>query len=443
VLEYVRDIRRKSPRDVVTVFIPEYVGGHWWEQLLHNQSALRLKSRLLFQPGVMVTSVAYQLRSSTGHDGDERSSPGDVRRGTWPLQATDAVLPATADRPDHGIRFRVARSADTSQSRGLSRVATSNGGRMATAQFWSDHTLAVQEAEVYRSRPPTPSALSFGVVVRIALLAGAAIMVMNMTATPAFADTAAPAGTEIVTAPMSWVGFDPAAADASGTPYEVLSDGSYRVTDPDGVQHVLPGLTHAVVAATYVAAADGPVRCDEMPRPIDGSISGPNTDSLSPDNAADPDAPPSMEVPNYLPDGQAPTEPAAPLIGSDATYLPCDNPLADWMQFTQGWTVGNCGVSWTYMFSTSKKGWLQYNGGWSIRHPATYQSHLIKFTNLESGISKRVGPSASNLFFRSSWSKTGLRYVGSGFTVAQGYYVAVANWGGVCSGIARDVDNIY
>jgi amino acid transporter len=71
VLDHVRDIRRASPRDVVTVFIPEYVVGHWWEQLLHNQSALRLKSRLLFQPGVMVTSVAYQLRSSSGLDDEE------------------------------------------------------------------------------------------------------------------------------------------------------------------------------------------------------------------------------------------------------------------------------------------------------------------------------------------------------------------------------------
>jgi amino acid transporter len=64
ILDYVRRIRLSSPRDVVTVFIPEYVVGHWWEQLLHNQSALRLKTRLLFQPGVMVTSVPYQLRSS-------------------------------------------------------------------------------------------------------------------------------------------------------------------------------------------------------------------------------------------------------------------------------------------------------------------------------------------------------------------------------------------
>ena len=51
------NIRRDSPRDVVTVYIPEYVVGHWWEQILHNQSALRLKGRLLFTPGVMVTSV--------------------------------------------------------------------------------------------------------------------------------------------------------------------------------------------------------------------------------------------------------------------------------------------------------------------------------------------------------------------------------------------------
>jgi amino acid transporter len=64
ILEYVRGLRRESPNDLVIVFIPEYVVGHWWEQLLHNQSALRLKSRLLFTPGVMVTSVPWQLESS-------------------------------------------------------------------------------------------------------------------------------------------------------------------------------------------------------------------------------------------------------------------------------------------------------------------------------------------------------------------------------------------
>jgi amino acid transporter len=64
VLDYVKQTPRESPRDVVCVFIPEYVVGHWWEHLLHNQSALRLKARLLFQPGVMVTNVPWQLGSA-------------------------------------------------------------------------------------------------------------------------------------------------------------------------------------------------------------------------------------------------------------------------------------------------------------------------------------------------------------------------------------------
>jgi len=61
VLGYVRSVRRASPRDVVTVVIPEYVVTRWWQQILHNQSALRIKARLLFQPGVAVTSVPWPL----------------------------------------------------------------------------------------------------------------------------------------------------------------------------------------------------------------------------------------------------------------------------------------------------------------------------------------------------------------------------------------------
>lgn len=86
IVEYAVSIREANPRGVVAVYIPEYVVGHWWEQLLHNQTALRLKGRLLFTPGVMVTSVPYQLRSSL--IGEERKDrelrrvrPGDIRRG--------------------------------------------------------------------------------------------------------------------------------------------------------------------------------------------------------------------------------------------------------------------------------------------------------------------------------------------------------------------------
>ena len=68
-LDHIRAIRRDHPRDVVSVFIPEYVVLHWWEHLLHNQSALRLKARLLFQPGVMVTSVPWQLAEMQQEEG--------------------------------------------------------------------------------------------------------------------------------------------------------------------------------------------------------------------------------------------------------------------------------------------------------------------------------------------------------------------------------------
>ena len=86
VVDYVRSVRDANPRGVVAVYIPEYVVGRWWEQLLHNQTALRLKGRLLFTAGVMVTSVPYQLRSAAvAKDRAERlmskSLPGDVRRG--------------------------------------------------------------------------------------------------------------------------------------------------------------------------------------------------------------------------------------------------------------------------------------------------------------------------------------------------------------------------
>ncbi|ACZ30935.1 conserved hypothetical protein [Xylanimonas cellulosilytica DSM 15894] len=82
ILTYVRSVRRESPRDLVVVYIPEYVVGHWWEQLLHNQSALRLKGRLLFTPGVVVASVPWQLASSQGQTGleDQAYVEGRLRR---------------------------------------------------------------------------------------------------------------------------------------------------------------------------------------------------------------------------------------------------------------------------------------------------------------------------------------------------------------------------
>jgi hypothetical protein len=94
VLDYVKAIRRDSPRELVVVFVPQYVVGHWWENVLHNQSALRLRARLQFTPGVMITTVPWQLESSIGREDTgsrgQGPMPGDLRRGI-----TDDDVPAT------------------------------------------------------------------------------------------------------------------------------------------------------------------------------------------------------------------------------------------------------------------------------------------------------------------------------------------------------------
>ena len=96
IIKYIKELNRESPRDVVSVFIPEYVVGQWWEQLLHNQHALRLKGRLLFTRGVMVTSVPYQLASSGRVVERARPVAGDVRRA---VEVKVEVKPAAPPPP--------------------------------------------------------------------------------------------------------------------------------------------------------------------------------------------------------------------------------------------------------------------------------------------------------------------------------------------------------
>jgi amino acid transporter len=64
VLSYIESIKKVSQNDLVVVYMPEIVDGHWRENLLHNQTALRLSSRLRFLPGVVIASVPWQLSSA-------------------------------------------------------------------------------------------------------------------------------------------------------------------------------------------------------------------------------------------------------------------------------------------------------------------------------------------------------------------------------------------
>ncbi len=67
-LLYLDEIHQRWPKVYVNVIIPEFFVEHWWEHLLHNQSALVLKGRLLFRKSTAVTSIPYRVERGPAVD---------------------------------------------------------------------------------------------------------------------------------------------------------------------------------------------------------------------------------------------------------------------------------------------------------------------------------------------------------------------------------------
>lgn len=122
VVSYVRSVRRESPRDLVVVFLPEYLVAHWWEQALHNQMALRLKTALLFTPGVVVASVPWLLGAPdhTYRRAGMRINPAREAKGI--AHADDAMRQASTSRqhregPAHPLAPAVAGASKVGSSK--------------------------------------------------------------------------------------------------------------------------------------------------------------------------------------------------------------------------------------------------------------------------------------------------------------------------------------
>ena len=92
VLEYVEELERRWNSDVVTVIIPELVVHRWWQQLLHNQTALWLKARLLFREGTVVTSVPAHVLESGRARTAVPTTEADLRPARQPDTSSHAVL---------------------------------------------------------------------------------------------------------------------------------------------------------------------------------------------------------------------------------------------------------------------------------------------------------------------------------------------------------------
>jgi amino acid transporter len=92
IVEYVKSIN-PGDNDIVIVYVPEYVVGTFWERILHNQSALRLKARLHFIPGVIIASVPYVLESGElKKEQIENQAAGAARRGQPNSQKSESTL---------------------------------------------------------------------------------------------------------------------------------------------------------------------------------------------------------------------------------------------------------------------------------------------------------------------------------------------------------------
>jgi amino acid transporter len=172
VLAYVSRLRRESPRDVVTVFIPEYVLGRWWEQVLHNQSALRLKARLLAQPGVIVASVPYQLRSAVSsmpqvshvswhedHHGQRHDDHAMRPADAAPAFTSEAAEPGPHEHGLARLRHHIAAAHEQYQAEELqARVASAAATPIAQVGDREQAVLAgTLRAVTVRPRGSSPS----------------------------------------------------------------------------------------------------------------------------------------------------------------------------------------------------------------------------------------------------------------------------------------------
>ena len=81
VLNYIDTLDELWAHDTITVVIPEFVVGRWYEHILHNQSALFLKGRLLFREGTVVTSVPYHLNANNLTEATTRDAALDRPEG--------------------------------------------------------------------------------------------------------------------------------------------------------------------------------------------------------------------------------------------------------------------------------------------------------------------------------------------------------------------------
>ena len=99
VVSYIRRRRKKSPRDILVVYLPEFVVEHWWQRILHRRTVRRLKQALLHEPGVMTATVPWAM-----HEDEVYDEIFDQR-----LQSEESTV--EAEGPTEAVAPKITRSA--------------------------------------------------------------------------------------------------------------------------------------------------------------------------------------------------------------------------------------------------------------------------------------------------------------------------------------------
>jgi amino acid transporter len=115
--KYIKARREKHGSEVVTVYTPQYIVGHWWENLLHNHKARRIRQKLALVHGVVIALVPWLLDSSTLIYGRRsRPLPGDVRRGEPRRPVMRKPMPPAAPVPTSTTGARKTAAQPKSQA---------------------------------------------------------------------------------------------------------------------------------------------------------------------------------------------------------------------------------------------------------------------------------------------------------------------------------------
>ena len=154
-IKYIKEHRTKHGSEVITVYMPQYIVGHWWEALLHNHKARRVRQKLMFVHGVSITLVPWLLDSSDLIYGRRsRPLPGQLRRGEPVRPIPRRPISGNSEGRDAAASGHP--SARRVRSRAGKRAAASGAAPTATSAEVAAPTATSTGAEV-AAPTPTPT----------------------------------------------------------------------------------------------------------------------------------------------------------------------------------------------------------------------------------------------------------------------------------------------